>query len=405
MKTTLNNVCRAGAPPAVVGIGWVASGALALQLLAATLAYAQGPLTPPGPPGPTMLTLNQVEPRTPITNLPYSITVPGSYYITTNLTGVSGFPGITILTNDVTVDLSGFTLQGVVGSGPAISVPTMERNLAIRNGALDGWGMRGTNAYNSLFERLRESNSGGAGLLAGSNCVVSVCSVSVNFTVGIGVGNNCTVKDCTVSGTSGFGIQTANGCVVVDCTVSGNSSDGINVGNGTGVRGCTSYQNGNNGVTAANNCTVKDCTASDNDFDGFAVLNYCSVISCNASGNGDNGIEVFNYCSVTSCNASGNNTLSAYGIWVNGVQNLIGGNTCSSNAYGIVINGGRNRIDGNTVGNNSVYGVYPFSLGVTNAIVRNSVSGNGLNYFNFSGNNDYAPTGTPSTATSPWANF
>ena len=42
MNTKLSSVCRAGAPPAVVGIGWVASVALALQLLFAPAAQGIG---------------------------------------------------------------------------------------------------------------------------------------------------------------------------------------------------------------------------------------------------------------------------------------------------------------------------------------------------------------------------
>jgi parallel beta-helix repeat protein len=376
--------------------------ALTLFILPAPL-FAQGPLTPPAPPGPTMVTLSQVEPRTPITNLPYSITLPGSYYITTNMTGIVGSPGITILANDVTVDLRGFTLQGVPGSGPAISVSNSVRNLAIRNGVLDGWGVRGTNAYNSLFERLRESNSGGPGLVTGSNCVVSVCTVSANFTVGIGVGNNGSVKDCTVSGTSGIGIQALNNCVVADCTASGNSSDGINGGIGTVVRGCASYENGGNGITATNSCTVIGCTASGNNGATSAGIlgNGSTVKDCTVSSNLF-GIWVGNSCTVKDCTASTN---SSSGILVTGNGSLITGNTCNGNGLGIFITGGQNRIDGNLVTQNGD-GIAPTTANAGNMITRNSAPGNAsANYFNYTGNADYAPTGSVSTATNPWTNF
>ena len=81
---------------------------------------AQGPLTPPGVPVPTMKTLDQIdsklEKRTPIEALPFTISAPGSYYVTGNLTGVAGQHGITIDADNVTLDLGGFELVGP-GSG------------------------------------------------------------------------------------------------------------------------------------------------------------------------------------------------------------------------------------------------------------------------------------------------
>jgi hypothetical protein len=77
----------------------------------AVSAFGQGSLSPPtGAPAPTMKTLQQVEPRTPISSAPYTISQPGSYYLTTNLT--SGEHGIIIATNGVTLDLMGFTITG-----------------------------------------------------------------------------------------------------------------------------------------------------------------------------------------------------------------------------------------------------------------------------------------------------
>jgi hypothetical protein len=64
--------------------------------------------------------------------------VPGSYYLTTNLTatGVAGQHGITISADHVTLDLNGFSLIGVAGSGDGIRVPAARLNLVIYNGTV-----------------------------------------------------------------------------------------------------------------------------------------------------------------------------------------------------------------------------------------------------------------------------
>ena len=157
---------------------------LALLLLVPS-GFPQGSLTPPGAPAPTMKTLDQLEPRTPIAALPFTISASGSYYVTGNLTAAGAASGITIATNDVTLDLGGFALTGG-GSGTtgrAIDVTgLLRRNIYIRNGTVRGWsngGVRADLATAVTVEKVRvignSGNAGDAGLVVGANSLVQDC--------------------------------------------------------------------------------------------------------------------------------------------------------------------------------------------------------------------------------------
>src|SRR3954470_20218307 len=77
------------------------------------LLRAQGTLNPPGPPGPLFKSLGQIEPRYPISDFQTNLTLPGSYYLTTNLfSGGNANDGINIRTNinNITIDLNGFSI-------------------------------------------------------------------------------------------------------------------------------------------------------------------------------------------------------------------------------------------------------------------------------------------------------
>lgn len=81
--------------------------------------FAQGSLTPPGAPAPNFKTLSQVEPRFPISDFQTNLTVPGSYYLVTNLfSGTNNNDAINIRTNihDITIDLNGFS---IISTNPA----------------------------------------------------------------------------------------------------------------------------------------------------------------------------------------------------------------------------------------------------------------------------------------------
>ena len=186
-------------------------------------AKAQGSLTPSAPPGPAMLTLSQVEPRTPVDaihtpgngSVEFAITNAGSYFLTTNLFGVSSKGGIGIYTNNVTLDLNGYSLQGASAGTAGVTVFSGTTNVIVRNGIISGWTGLGVNclAYDGILQDLSITGNGGSGVL---------------------LQNVCQVKNCTSSGNQDNGIQVnANGCLISGNVCNQNNQGDI--GNDAGI--------------------------------------------------------------------------------------------------------------------------------------------------------------------------
>ncbi|HMP82508.1 MAG TPA: right-handed parallel beta-helix repeat-containing protein [Verrucomicrobiota bacterium] len=163
-----------------------------------TAGFAQGSLTPPGAPAPTMKTLDQIEPRTPIKSLPYTVEEPGSYY----LTGphFSTNTGITISASDVTIDLMGFTIHGSQNANhPGIQAvggeDVMLRNIVIRNGGVArfGVGLLIENTQSGTVRDITIHQNMAEGVILRNN--------------GTGVCSDITVEDCTITDNGGDGLR------------------------------------------------------------------------------------------------------------------------------------------------------------------------------------------------------
>lgn len=267
----------------------------AFVLGAADLLAAGGPLIPPGPPAVIYKTLDEIEPRIPISSLPFSITAPGSYYLTGVLTGVANQNGITISANDVTVDLNGFTLVGLATSLDGIRVSGARTNIAIHNGVVRNWGNDGidcSSAHNSQLRDLRTSNN------------------------------------------TFEGMQVGTGGLVVNCTSQANGEDGIDAGNGCTLIGCSTSANKLSGITVDDACSVSDCSASANTQHGIAMLSSCRVVNNTCDGNGV---------------AAG----TGAGIQVSGTENRIEGNNLTGNDIGLDVNASSNVVVNNSVRGNT----------------------------------------------------
>jgi hypothetical protein len=377
----------------------------ALSLALALVAVIAGPtragdLNPPaGAVTATMKPLNQIEPRTAInaTNTPsfgsaqFAIQQPGSYYLTENVTGVSGQFGILVGADDVTIDLNGFELTGVPGTLSGIYVDPGIR-CVIRNGSLRNWGANGIYGLRAgcVVEDVGVIGCGANGMYLGNDGRATRCMAELNSGHGITVANGCLIDHCVANQNGvGFGkdgINAGDRCLVTDCVANQNGAAGISVNHGGRVVDCQASQNVN-GITTYSTGLVSGCLAHLNTADGIRAGQRTTVRDCESAGNADDGIQTEEHCVIQRNTCQSNGPLaSGAGIYVPADSCQIEDNRLNSNRYGILVPG----------------------TTLKNFIVRNAARSNTTNY-SISGANDVAPIitnpGTTFTGATPWSNF
>jgi parallel beta-helix repeat protein len=316
-------------------------GSVGLASAALTLA---GPLNPPaGPVAPTYKTLAEVEPRSPIDHLPFTINQPGSYYLTGNLTAQFAGDQIAVRTSYVTIDLNGFSLTGVPGTQTGIAASSQSR-VVIRNGRIDHWGGHGidtTGVGLSLIEHVIVADCGGEGIFAGPSSTITDCQVTSNAWWGIATAEACRIAGCTAigngSGSNNGGIYAAPGSIITGCTAAYNTAMGIWLTIDTGASGCTSNTNSGPGIMASDGANIERCVCMNNSTDGVTADDKVTVRYSTCSGNGDDGIQMDDDGTIchNTCHANGP-AASGAGVYLTGSRTRIGDNDLVGNRYGIL---------------------------------------------------------------------
>lgn len=334
---------------------------IAVLALTSSVAFAQlGPLAPPaGAPADTGPSLDQIDGRIPLdpadagSSVGFTISTPGSYYLTGNLT----FRGTAIRVStdgDVRLDLNGYTVTSTTTSATqaAIVVGTNTGTLEIFDGSIVGGGIGLTGAESAIVMRrvvVRDQLDDGA--IIGSDSVIESCRFEntpgsaisatsslfgnrvtvrdtniVNADIGINLVNRVSIERVTIENTPDAVFLAAD-ARVSDLIVRDALNTALSTTDGAIVTGLRASGIGNptapfNPVRLGDNCLIKDSVIDEMRGETFVMrlgdnsvgdglllnLNNTTLVS---------GISMGSRCELRDC--------AVHGAEVDGV---VGGNIC-----------------------------------------------------------------------------
>lgn len=280
---------------------------------------------------------------------PVTITAPGSYRLTSNLTiPDANTSGITLSANDVGIDLNDFALIGPVvcsgtpltctpnsgsGSGIDFSSPSV-RGTSIHDGSVTGMGNTGIAvSEQSTVTHVRARWNRNYGIYASYGSTISNSLAFQNGLIGIFAERSATVSGNSAYQNGATGIFADHGSTLSNNSAYLNGNVGIGTGTGSTISGNAAYDNGNDGISAGDGSTILgnssnsngDATSPSSD-DGISCGWGCIVRENATRSNSGYGLTVGLDTAYSDNVVTGNTTGQVRGA---GSANGRGGNYCA----------------------------------------------------------------------------